>query len=55
MEAETWQRLGVPTWVETPDIATKAPPPRATICGMIALPSRKAPSSATDMISRHSS
>src|SRR5581483_7104259 len=56
LEADTWQRFRVPTWVETPDMATKAPPlPLATICGMKALPSRKAPSSATDMISRHSS
>ena len=38
LDAETWQRLGVPTWVEMPDGATKAPPPRATICGTIALP-----------------
>src|SRR4051812_613566 len=56
LDAETWQRLSVPTWVDTPDMATKAPPlPLATICGTNALPSRKAPSSATDMISRHSS
>ena len=37
MDAETWHRLGVPTWVEMPEIATNAPPPLFTICGQMCM------------------
>src|SRR5260370_1201669 len=55
LEASTCTGPVEPAWCHTPDSAIRVPPPRFIIPGTAAFARMKAPSSATDRISCHSS